>query len=254
LQDIKDNIIISDDSHFAPTEIVALENTLNGTIFPQEEIIAISEYVHSLGLKFHLDGARIWHVAAETQTSLRELLAPFDSVSLCFSKGLGAPVGSVLVGPKAYIAKARRFRKLFGGGMRQTGILAACAAYALTHNFPKFPKVHALAKKLETGLEEIGCTILSRAETCMIFYDPTPIGVTFDEIGDRGSALPEPLFLGGSRLVVHIQTSEAAVDDFLKIVATLAAEKKAAGFVKPEGLNGSSLKDVYVRRIPKNEQ
>jgi threonine aldolase len=155
----------------APTEIIALENTLNGTIFPQEEIIAISEYVHSLGLKFHLDGARIWHVAAETQTSLRELLAPFDSVSLCFSKGLGAPVGSVLVGPKAYIAKARRFRKLFGGGMRQTGILAACAAYALTHNFPKFPKVHALAKKLETGLEEIGCTILSRAETCMVWLD-----------------------------------------------------------------------------------
>ena len=74
----------------APTQVVALENTLNGTIFPQEDIIAISDWAHSHGMKMHLDGARIWHVAVETQTSLRELLAPFDSVSLCFSKGLGA--------------------------------------------------------------------------------------------------------------------------------------------------------------------
>ena len=80
----------------------------------------------------------------------------------------GAPVGSVLVGTKDFIAKARRFRKLFGGGMRQTGVLAAAGAYALTHNFPQLPRVHALARRLEAGLEEIGCAILSRAETCMV--------------------------------------------------------------------------------------
>ncbi|KAF5324277.1 hypothetical protein D9619_011210 [Psilocybe cf. subviscida] len=242
LQDVKDNIIISDDSHFAPTEVIELENTLNGIIFPQQEIVAISEYAHSLGLKLHLDGARIWHVAAETRTPLAELLAPFDSASMCFSKGLGAPVGSVLVGSKAFIAKARGFRTLFGGSMRQTGILAGCAAYALTHNFPKLPKVHVLAKKLEAGLEEIGCAITTRAETCMVFYDPASIGATLDEIRDRGSALPEPFFLGnrGPCMVVHIQTSETAVDDFLNVVATLAAEKKAAGFVRPESQNGSS--------------
>uniref|UniRef100_A0A8H7YAX0 Aromatic amino acid beta-eliminating lyase/threonine aldolase domain-containing protein n=1 Tax=Psilocybe cubensis TaxID=181762 RepID=A0A8H7YAX0_PSICU len=251
LQDVKDNIIISNDTHFAPTEVVALENTLNGTIIPQEEVIAISDYVHSLGLKLHLDGARIWHVAAETSTPLKELCDPFDSVSLCFSKGLGAPVGSCLVGTKEFITKARWFRKLFGGGMRQTGILAGAAAYALTHNFPQLPRVHALAKRLESGLEEIGANILSRAETCMIFYDPSPLGVTYDEIGDRGSALPEPLFLGGSRLVVHIQTSDAAVDDFLNIVRQLAEEKKAAGFVRPEAQANGEIKDVYVRRVPK---
>ncbi len=87
-----------------------------------------------------------------------------------------------------------------------------------------------------------------------IFYDPTPIGVTFDEIGDRGAALPEPLFLGGSRLVVHIQTSEAAVDDFLGVVRALAEEKRAAGFVKPEGQADSAFKDVYVRRVPKTDK
>jgi threonine aldolase len=116
----------------------------------------------------HLDGARIWHVAAVTGKPLTELLEPFDSVSLCFSKGLGAPVGSVLVGPKAYIAKARWFRKLFGGGMRQTGILAASAAYAISNNFTKLATVHTLAEKLEKGLEEIGARIMSRAETCMV--------------------------------------------------------------------------------------
>ena len=116
----------------------------------------------------HLDGARIWHVAAETGLPLNELCAPFDSVSLCFSKGLGAPVGSCLVGPKDFISKARWFRKLFGGGMRQTGFLAGAAAYAVTHNFPKLPAVHELARKLEAGLAEIGCEITSSAETCMV--------------------------------------------------------------------------------------
>ncbi|KAF9042107.1 threonine aldolase [Panaeolus papilionaceus] len=263
VQDIKNNIIISSDIHFAPTQVVCLENTLNGTIIPQEEVIKIAEYVHSEGLQLHLDGARIWHVAAETSTPLKELCAPFDTVSLCFSKGLGAdrlilafqgaPVGSILVGPKALITKARWFRKLFGGGMRQTGILAGCAAYALSHNFPQLPRVHALAKRLEAGLEEIGATILSRAETCMVFYDPSSIGVTYDEIGDRGSELPEPLFLGGSRLVVHVQTTESAVDDFLSVVRKLAEEKKAAGFVRAEG-QGNEIKDVYVRRVPKTDK
>ncbi|KAJ7630715.1 pyridoxal phosphate-dependent transferase [Roridomyces roridus] len=250
LDDVKDNIILDTDIHFATTQVVALENTLNGTIIPQEEVIAISEFVHSHGKKLHLDGARLWHVAAETGTSVKELCDPFDSVSLCFSKGLGAPVGSCLVGTEAFIKKARAFRKLFGGAMRQTGILAASAAYALSYNFPLLPQVHQLAKRLEAGLEEIGVDILSKAETCMIFYDPASVGVTFDEIADRASQLAEPLVLGGSRLVVHIQTSESAVDDLLSVIRQLAEEKKAAGFVKPETpVNGSSKsRNVYMRR------
>ncbi|KAJ7900110.1 pyridoxal phosphate-dependent transferase [Mycena olivaceomarginata] len=252
LDEVKRNIILGTDTHFAPTEVVALENTLNGTIFPQDEIIAISDYVHSEGKKMHLDGARLWHVAAETETSMKELCDPFDSVSLCFSKGLGAPIGSCLVGSAAFIAKARWFRKLFGGGMRQTGILAASAAYALTYNFPQLPRVHALARRLEAALEEIGVEITSKAETCMIFYDPSSIGVTYDEIADRATDLPEPLILGGSRLVVHIQTTESAVDDFLSVVRQLAEEKKAAGFVKPPTANGGNgYKDIYVRRALK---
>ena len=89
LSDVKKNIVLENDIHFAPTKIVALENTLNGTIFPQEDIVEISKFAHENNVKMHLDGARIWHVAAETGTHLRVLCEPFDSVSLCFSKGLG---------------------------------------------------------------------------------------------------------------------------------------------------------------------
>ncbi|PFH50753.1 hypothetical protein AMATHDRAFT_60597 [Amanita thiersii Skay4041] len=250
LDEIKSHVVQTTDVHFAPTQIIALENTLNGTIFPQEEILAISEYAHCVGIKMHLDGARIWHVAVESQRSIKELCDPFDSVSLCFSKGLGAPVGSCLTGSRAFIAKAKAFRKLFGGGMRQTGILAASAAYALSNNFPKLPHVHDLAKRLEAGLREIGVEITSRAETCMLFYDPTPIGLDYNEIGERAAALPKPLVLGGSRLVVHIQTSGEAVEDFLALIRQLAAEKEAAGFVRSElNGNGNTYKDVYVRRV-----
>jgi threonine aldolase len=168
LEDVKENIILGDDVHYATTAVIALENTLNGTIIPQSEVRAISDFAHSEGIAMHLDGARIWHIVAETGMSLAELCEPFDSVSLCFSKGLGAPVGSCLVGRKDFITQAKRFRKLFGGGMRQIGSLAGAAAYAVSYNMPLLPKVHELAKVLEKGLEEAGCVITSKAETCMV--------------------------------------------------------------------------------------
>ncbi|KAL4243245.1 threonine aldolase family protein [Abortiporus biennis] len=251
LKDVQEHIVVGDDIHLAPTEVVELENTLNGTIIPQDEVIAISDWVHSKGVKMHLDGARLWHVAIETGIPLKELCAPFDSVSLCFSKGLGAPIGSILVGSEAYIKKARWFRKLFGGGMRQTGYLAASAAFALTHNFPKLLDVHALTRKLEAGLQEAGVRITSPAETCMVFFDPSPIGVEYSEIIEKAARLPEPIILYGSRLVVHIQTSPAAVDDLVSLIKQLAQEKKEAGFVYTPPANGHSG-NIYVRNVKKN--
>lgn len=171
----------------APTRVIAVENTLNGSIFPQEEILAISAFAKSEGIKMHLDGARLWHVAAETGTTLEELCRPFDSVALCFSKGLGmchnslpvtsngikrsyagAPLGSILVGKSDFITKARWFRKLFGSGMRQTGFPAAAAAYAVSNHFALLPGVHDLARKLEAGMRDLGITITGKAETCMV--------------------------------------------------------------------------------------
>ncbi|KAF9821855.1 hypothetical protein IEO21_00285 [Rhodonia placenta] len=234
LDDVKEHVVLGMDVHTCPTAVIELENTLNGTIMPQEDIIAISQFAHSHDIKMHLDGARIWHVAAETATPLKELCDPFDSVSLCFSKGLGAPIGSCLVGTQEFITRARWFRKMFGGGMRQTGFMAASAAYALTHHFPLLSRVHALTRRLETGLKDIGVHITSGAETCMVFFDPSPIGVSYAELVARASKLPSPIKLGGSRLVVHIQTTDETVDDFLALVRQLAQEKRDGGFVATE--------------------
>ncbi|KAF9243806.1 pyridoxal phosphate-dependent transferase [Melanogaster broomeanus] len=241
-EDIEDRIVSGTDVHcvsrafhyLAPTRIIALENTLNGTIIPQEDILEISKNAHAQDIIMHLDGARIWHVAAETGLSMKELCDPFDSISLCLSKGLGAPIGTCL---------------LFGGGMRQTGYLVGCAAYALTHNFPLLPRVHALAKRMQQGLEAVGVGILSPAETCMLFYDPSPVGVEYWEVVERAAALPRPITLNGSRLLLHIQTSPQAVEDFIELLRTLRDEKAEAGWTpdqaapKKQGL----FKDVYVK-------
>ena len=192
---------------------------------------------------------------------MREILSRHDPL-------LGAPVGSCLMGNKEFISRARWFRKAFGGGMRQTGFLAASAAYALSNNFPKLAAVHQLTRKLERGLLELGTEITASAETCMVrldsndqlgdclstarnkvFYDPSSVGTTYAEIAERAEKLPEPLSLGGSRLVVHIQTTKRAVDDLLRVVGSLAEEKRAAGFVKPaKKVENGSYKDIYVRR------
>ncbi|KZW02025.1 threonine aldolase [Exidia glandulosa HHB12029] len=241
LDEVKKHIILDNQlGHAAVTRVIELENTLNGTIFPQDEIVAISDFAHSKGVLMHLDGARLWHVAAETGKSLTELCAPFDSVNMCFSKGLGAPIGSILAGPKDFIARARVLRKLFGGGMRQTGFLAAAAAYALTNNFPRLPAVHKLAQKLEAGLEALGVTITSRAETCMVFFSCEGLGFDASEVVKRAEALPDPITLFGERLVVHIQTSEEAVDDLLALFKALIEEKRAAGLANGVATNGSA--------------
>jgi len=248
LEDIQNFIVLDDNIHFALTEVIELENTLDGSIFPQDEIIRISEYAHKRGIKMHLDGARIWHVAIETGTPLDVLCEPFDSISACFSKGLGAPVGSCLIGNKEFISRARWFRKSFGGGMRQTGFLSASAAFALTNNFPKLTTVHQLAKSLERGLLEIGVEITVTAETCMVFYDPSSIGSDYAEVAERAERLSQPLSLLGSRLVLHIQSAEQAVDDLLGVFRDIAQEKKAAGFVKPAAkVEDRSYKNKYVR-------
>ncbi|KAI0085621.1 pyridoxal phosphate-dependent transferase [Irpex rosettiformis] len=252
LEEIEQNITLGDDIHGAKTEVIALENTLNGTIFPQGEIIRISEFAHQNNVKLHLDGARIWHVAAETATPLKTLCDPFDSVSLCFSKGLGAPIGSCLVGSTEFIRKARWFRKLFGGGMRQTGILAASAAYALTYNFPQLARVHDLTKRLEAGLRELGVKILS-AETCMVFFDATPLGISYLELVTRAAELPSPIRLGGSRLVVHIQTSPKAAEDLVDLIRVLAEEKAKAGFVPSPEAYTTKRQNIYVRAKPEKK-
>ncbi|MGC8594722.1 MAG: low-specificity L-threonine aldolase [Candidatus Kryptoniota bacterium] len=135
--------------YMMPTKLVCLENTHNrggGTIYPLQKIVEIEAVVRRHNLKFHLDGARLWNASVASGIPLKEYARHFDSVSVCLSKGLGAPVGSVLAGSREYISLARRFRKIFGGGMRQAGILAAAGLYAIDHNIERLAEDHENAK------------------------------------------------------------------------------------------------------------
>ncbi|SNX87625.1 related to GLY1 - L-threonine aldolase, low-specific [Melanopsichium pennsylvanicum] len=225
-EDILPNLNLSDDIHFSPTRIISLENTLNGTIFPQDEIVKISTEARKLGLIMHLDGARIWNVAAETGLSLKELCDPFDTVSLCLSKGLGAPIGSILVGPSAFIKKVRHFRKLYGAGVRQVGPLVAAARVGVVENYPKLQATHQLAKYAGRELEKLGVKLTAPVETSMVFLDTSSIDIAISELVARAAALPVPIKLGGGRMVVHYQIEKQAIDDLLELIKLMKAEKK----------------------------
>jgi len=146
------------DIHCPRTKLVTLENTHNrhgGTILPQDEIIKVRAVCDEFGLILHLDGARIWNAHAATGIPLPDLVAPFDSVSVCLSKGMGAPVGSMVLGSAEFIEKARRIRKLFGGAMRQAGIIAAGGLYALQHNLERLKEDHSNAHMIAEHLNEL---------------------------------------------------------------------------------------------------
>jgi threonine aldolase len=165
--------------HHARTRLVCLENTHNkggGRVYPLEKIQAISAWARRNGLAMHLDGARLWNAVAATGTPARTWGEPFDSVSVCFSKGLGAPVGSALTGPREYIARARRVRKLFGGGMRQAGVIAAAALYALDNHVGRLAEDHRNARVVAQAIADTPGLRLtpSEVETNLIWFEVDP--------------------------------------------------------------------------------
>ena len=145
-----------DDFHFARTRLLALENTMQGKVLPLEYLARARRFTQEHGLQLHLDGARLYNAAVKLGVDAREITQYFDSVSVCLSKGLGAPVGSVLCGSRQLIGKARRLRKMVGGGMRQAGLLAAAGLYALDHNVERLADDHANAQFLAEGLRDAG--------------------------------------------------------------------------------------------------
>ncbi len=163
-----------DDTHFAITRLLALENTIGGTILPASYVAEATTFARSKGLGTHLDGARIWNVMAASNASLAELCSPFDTVSMCFSKGMGAPVGSVLVGSKELITRAARWRKSLGGGMRQAGVLAAACIYALENHLPRLRTDHENAARLGAALAQIPALKISHQGTNMVFLSVPP--------------------------------------------------------------------------------
>jgi threonine aldolase len=164
------------------TKVIAIENTHNragGTIYPREKIVEMKELVKKHNLLFHLDGARIWNASVATGISFKEYASHFDSVSCCFSKGLGAPVGSIIAGTKDFIKEAYRVRKAWGGGMRQSGILAAAALYALQNNVERLSEDHKKAKILAKAINENpNLKIdLSSVHTNILIFKPLKMGV-----------------------------------------------------------------------------
>jgi threonine aldolase len=168
-----------DDPHFARTRLLALEDTLGGQVLPQVYLERATKLAQSRGLATHLDGARLFNAAvaqaarngSDARAEAHRIASLFDSVSVCFSKGLGAPVGSALCGSKEFIAKARRIRKMAGGAMRQSGLLAAAASYALDHHVDRLAQDHANALRLATGLEGIAGVQFDVPETNILFVD-----------------------------------------------------------------------------------
>lgn len=213
--------------HYPRTKLVCLENTHNrggGSIFPLSEIQAIAQVCQANDLRLHLDGARFWNACVATGISEADYAAPFDTVSVCFSKGLGAPVGSALVGSKAFIQRARRFRKMFGGGMRQAGIIAAGALYALKHHRDRLAEDHANAQRLAQGLQAIdGLTVnLDHVQTNLVYFH-TPSTMPATTLAaelktlDVGVLLTAPNTL---RAVTNLMVSQADIETALEKVAT----------------------------------
>ncbi|KAJ1721048.1 Threonine aldolase [Coemansia erecta] len=200
----------------APTNLVALENTLSGALMPIEDIRAISEFTRAQGAKVHLDGSRLWNAAVAEGRELSAYATHVDSLNLCLSKGMGCPVGAMLVGDEAFIERARRFRKAFGGGWRQAGILAAAGLYAIEHVWPTMRESHRLAKKLADALAALGFVLVLPPDTNMVVVEGPPAVASsatmlIDSVQERGVRL-SPVYQGSLRIVLHHQISEECVD------------------------------------------
>jgi len=167
-----------DDAHFARTRLLCLENTIGGKVLPMSYVAAASQLARSRGLNVHLDGARLFNAAValggDPYDQAREISRHFDSVSVCFSKGLGAPVGSVLCGSKSFIKTAHRWRKMTGGGMRQAGVLAGAALYALDHHVRRLAEDHDLARQLAQGLRDLPGLTVEDPQSNIVFVDVAP--------------------------------------------------------------------------------
>jgi threonine aldolase len=205
------------DNHFARTRLLALENTIGGKVLPAEYVAKATQLARDRGLSTHLDGARVFNAAVASDKPVSALCAPFDSVSICFSKGLGAPVGSVLVGSKALIDAASRWRKVLGGGMRQSGLLAAACLYALDHHVDGLARDHDNAAYLAAGLAQIDQIEVQSHATNMVFAQiPEAHCAPLEAFLKERGILMQMLY--ASRFVTHRDVSRADLDSVIRAV------------------------------------
>jgi threonine aldolase len=227
LEDIE-SAIKPDDAHFARTRLLALENTIGGKLMPMSYIEQATQFARSKELSTHLDGARLFNAAVaqavqrgtDARKEAKAIASCFDSVSVCFSKGLGTPVGSALCGSKDFIYRAHRIRKMAGGGMRQAGLLAAAASYALDHHIDRLDEDHALMRDLASGLAGIPGVHMESPHTNILFIELS------GSARDRAAGLLEHLRSRGIlatglyrlRFVTHLDVNAAGIQQAVKVI------------------------------------
>lgn len=219
-----------DDPHFARTRLLCLENTWGGQVMSDAYVRSATRLARERGLATHLDGARVFNAAVASaapgqsaMARLREICDDFDSISVCFSKGLGAPMGSALCGSRDLIESARRLRKMAGGGLRQAGLMAACAVYALDHHIDRLAEDHDNAHRLAEGLEDIDGLTVRSAETNMVFVDVADgLGPALIGFLEANGVLATGMT--GLRFVTHMQIDAAGVDRAIETVRRFFAE------------------------------
>jgi len=212
------------DDHYARTRVVCVENTHNrsgGRIFPFAQLREVADAARARGLRLHLDGARIWNAEAATGVDAARWCEPFDTVSCCLSKGLGAPVGSLVAGSRELVARAHRFRKMQGGGMRQAGVLAAAGLFALEHNAKRLGEDHANAKRLADGLRSLpGIELPAPPETNIVIFRRADAVAWTQALRARGVWL-SAFSADTVRAVTHLDVTTRDVDEALAIMREL---------------------------------
>lgn len=222
LDDLDQNITTdSNEYHHAVSALVCLENTTDGRVLAPTYVEAIQKLAAERGLNVHLDGARLWNAAAASEASPAEIAFGFDTVTVCLSKGLGAPAGALIAGSTELINEARRWRKMLGGSLRQTGILAAAGLHAIHNHIDRLSIDHENAATLAEGLRDIDALAVSSQNTNMVFLDVLP-----DRIQDLGHSLHRHGIIAAvdtqMRLVTHLGVSRADVDRTIKAFQEIA--------------------------------
>ncbi|KAF2146548.1 uncharacterized protein K452DRAFT_282721 [Aplosporella prunicola CBS 121167] len=242
LEDVKKAAVLDEDIHSCPTKLISLENTLGGTIMPLEECQRIGEWAREHGIIMHLDGARLWEAAAAGAGSLKDYCDAFDSVQLCFSKGLGAPIGSIIVGTEKFVQRSRWIRKSIGGGIRMAGVISSAARTSVEETFlsGKLEQTHRNAKRIAGTWEKLGGKLSMPVETNMVWLDLEKAGMSADDLIVR--AQEKGLRLGGGRLVAHYQICEEAIGRLEELMRDIlqgkkrkvSMEEKDAAEIKPK--------------------
>lgn len=234
VEDIREAAVLDDDVHSCPTKVISLENTLGGTVMPLDEARKIAAFAKENGLIMHLDGARLWEAVAAGRGTLKEYCECFDSIQLCFSKGLGAPIGSILVGTKPFIKRSRHLRKMLGGGIRQAGVISAAARVSVEETFlgGLLTQSHENARTVARNWQDKGGKLQWPVETNMVWLDLKAHGISVADFIKVAQA--NGIRVNGGRLVIHYQAVQDTIDRLDRAFEELMSGKRGEDVSKNE--------------------